>query len=136
MVAHATDADPQWSHLVYLYGSVEALVFAAVGAMFGTTVQRARVEKAEEDTSAAESDLRAATLDAQWGRGMFAAFIAEAESRGLVIPEREQERDDDEYTTERVGGPSTPSGNAEADQILRRLLLMSAALRKGPSEAD
>jgi hypothetical protein len=37
-------AELHWTRLVYLYGTVEAIVFAAAGAIFGTTVTRQRAE--------------------------------------------------------------------------------------------
>jgi hypothetical protein len=40
--------DPQWLRWVFLYGAVEAIVFAAAGWIFGREVNRARAETAEE----------------------------------------------------------------------------------------
>lgn len=44
-----------WSRLLVVLGSVEAVAFAAIGALFGTTVQRQRVEDLKARTDSAES---------------------------------------------------------------------------------
>ncbi|PWK33235.1 ABC transporter permease [Actinoplanes xinjiangensis] len=36
-----------WDRLIYLFGGLEALVFAAVGALFGTGVQRSQTAQAQ-----------------------------------------------------------------------------------------
>lgn len=53
----ASDAtDLQWTRLTFVFASVEAIAFAAAGALFGVTVQRERVEKAEAKAEANERD--------------------------------------------------------------------------------
>jgi hypothetical protein len=49
-------ADQYWDRLLYLFGALEALVFAGAGALFGTTVQRGNVEAARQDAEAARQD--------------------------------------------------------------------------------
>jgi hypothetical protein len=44
---HIKEEEIHWARLTFLFNSLEAVVFAAAGALFGTQVQRARVEKAE-----------------------------------------------------------------------------------------
>jgi hypothetical protein len=44
-----------WSRLLVVLGSVEAVAFAAAGALFGTAVQRQRVEAAESRADANET---------------------------------------------------------------------------------
>ncbi len=48
MILQTDTEDERWTRLVFLFGAVEAIVFAAAGAIFGTQVQRARVENAEK----------------------------------------------------------------------------------------
>src|SRR5262249_39545938 len=48
MALSTNTSDNQWTRLVFVFGSVEAIAFAAAGALFGVTVQRDRVEKAEK----------------------------------------------------------------------------------------
>jgi hypothetical protein len=44
-----TDAgDVRWTRLAWLFTSVEAIAFGAAGALFGSSIQRARAEKAEQ----------------------------------------------------------------------------------------
>ncbi len=48
----------EWNRAVYLFSGVEAIVYAAVGYLFGKDVNRERAEKAEERADAAmESEL-------------------------------------------------------------------------------
>lgn len=82
--------DPHWDRLVYLLSGFEAIVFAAVGAFFGVTVQRGAVSAArrEADTAhrhaaalAAElaqhrAALEQARQDATGGRALAAAALA------------------------------------------------------------
>ena len=49
--------DRQWDRMVYLFAGFEAIVFVATGAIFGTRVQRASVEAANEQTRQAREDL-------------------------------------------------------------------------------
>ena len=46
----------QWDRLAYLFGGFEALVFAAGGALFGTSVQRGQTLKAEARADANQAD--------------------------------------------------------------------------------
>jgi hypothetical protein len=49
-------ADKNWDRLVYLLSGFEAIVFAAVGALFGVTVQRGAVVTARQDAADARKD--------------------------------------------------------------------------------
>jgi hypothetical protein len=49
-------ADPQWSRAAYLFGSVEAIAFAAAGFLFGKEVNRQRAEKAESRANEAQKE--------------------------------------------------------------------------------
>src|SRR5690242_16647584 len=44
----------EWNRDVYLYGSLEAIAFAAAGFFFGTTVQRQATQNAENHAQEAE----------------------------------------------------------------------------------
>lgn len=53
----ASDSDEtQWARMTYLFASVEAIAFAAAGALFGVSVQRERVKSAEEKADAHARD--------------------------------------------------------------------------------
>lgn len=45
---HLDMAEPKWSRATYLFGSVEAIVFAAIGWLFGKEVHREQAQQAEE----------------------------------------------------------------------------------------
>jgi hypothetical protein len=61
----------RWARLAWIFASVEAIAFGAAGALFGSSVQRARAEKAEE--SAKEN-----AQDAANGRALAELLKAEA----------------------------------------------------------
>ncbi|GGK43933.1 hypothetical protein GCM10010124_40980 [Pilimelia terevasa] len=82
--------DPHWDRLVYLLTGFEAVVFAAVGAFFGVTVQRGAVaaaRRAADEAGARAAEARAdarlqrergeaARQDATAGRALAAAVLA------------------------------------------------------------
>ena len=67
--------DQYWDRLLYLFGALEALVFAGAGALFGTTVQRGNLEVARKDAEAARQDADEARQDAAQSQ----ATVAEAQ---------------------------------------------------------
>lgn len=68
----ASDAEERtWTRLTFVFASVEAIAFAAAGALFGVSVQRERVEKAEERAEVNERD-------AANGRALAAVNLADA----------------------------------------------------------
>jgi hypothetical protein len=48
--------DQHWDRLLFLFGALQALVFAGAGALFGTTVQRGNVEAARKDAQTARQE--------------------------------------------------------------------------------
>jgi hypothetical protein len=60
----------QWARLIFVFSSVEAIAFAAAGALFGVTVQHECVKSAEE-----RADVNA--KDAANGRALAALTIAD-----------------------------------------------------------
>jgi hypothetical protein len=65
-----------WTRLLVVLGSVEAVAFAAAGALFGTTVQRQRVEDQRERADVAESRADAYQTAAINGHKLAAAVKA------------------------------------------------------------
>ena len=59
-----------WSRLTFIFASVQAISFAAVGALWGTTVQKQRADKAEARADKLERQ-------ASNGRALAAAIIAD-----------------------------------------------------------
>jgi hypothetical protein len=51
---HTAATELQWARLGSVLGSLEAVAFAAAGALFGTTVQNQRVQEAKERAGKAE----------------------------------------------------------------------------------
>jgi hypothetical protein len=65
----------QWDRLVYIYGGVEAVAFAAAGYFFGNKVNRERSEKAEK---------KAATVEEAARKDHGKTVVAEAKFSSLV----------------------------------------------------
>lgn len=83
MIRSAETADLRWTRLMFLYVGAEAVVFAAAGTIFGSQVQRGRVEAANERAAAAEEavvehkrDLASATEQLSAAAELRAAFEA------------------------------------------------------------
>jgi hypothetical protein len=70
--------DQYWDRLLFLFGALEALVFAGAGALFGTTVQRGHVEAARQDAQAARQDAQAARQETTLAREHLSAARDEA----------------------------------------------------------
>ena len=56
MLGQADDDSAVWDRRIYIFGSAEAIVFTAVGWLFGREVHRAAAETAREDAKAAKAD--------------------------------------------------------------------------------
>jgi len=48
--------EPSWSRMLYLFSGIEAIVFAALGYVFGKDIHRIRAEKAEENVEEAKKE--------------------------------------------------------------------------------
>jgi hypothetical protein len=70
MLLWSDSPDPQWTRLTFVFSSVEAIAFAAAGALFGVSVQRERVQSAE-----VRAEVNA--KDAANGRALAAITIAD-----------------------------------------------------------
>jgi hypothetical protein len=49
LVSEVGVSEVKWARLAWLFASVEAIAFGAAGALFGSSIQRQRAEKAEAD---------------------------------------------------------------------------------------
>ena len=74
LVAHVDEDEIEWSRLAWIFASVEAIAFGAAGALFGSSIQRERAEKAE---AAARENADAASN----GRALASAIKAEDPGR-------------------------------------------------------
>jgi hypothetical protein len=68
VVLIAMRGDAHWDRLVYLLSGFEAIVFAAIGWMFGTTVSRGAVQDAKSAKAEAQEAASAAKRDAEQQR--------------------------------------------------------------------
>jgi uncharacterized membrane protein YsdA (DUF1294 family) len=75
MITQRSVAETAWSRLAWLFSSVEAIAFGAAGALFGSSIQRQRAEKAE---AAAERNADAAA------KGQALAASIKADDPGTV----------------------------------------------------
>jgi hypothetical protein len=71
LVGQVGEDETEWARLAFVFASVEAIAFGAAGALFGSSIQRERAEKAEEAA-------RANAQDAANGRALAEAIKAEA----------------------------------------------------------
>jgi hypothetical protein len=76
LVGEADNANQvTWHRLAWLFTSIEAIAFAAAGALFGATVHRERAEKAE-------AEARKHAGHAARGKALAAAIKADEEDEG------------------------------------------------------
>src|SRR5271166_3774291 len=73
LLVEVNTAEVAWSRLLVVLGSVEAVAFAAAGALFGTTVQRQRTEDQRARADVAESRASANESKAINGQQLAAA---------------------------------------------------------------
>jgi len=119
-------ADANWDRMVYLVTGYEAIVFVAVGALFGTTVHRASVHAAHVQERQARADARsereradAAVSRSERGGALVASVRALAESRS-----KSQTR------------PAPPRGNGERPGIRGGDPAARGAAGPGPGDPD
>ncbi|WP_433305747.1 hypothetical protein ACQP2F_18910 [Actinoplanes sp. CA-030573] len=85
-VADGTDA--AWQRRVYVFGAVEAVVFTAVGWLFGKEVHRAEAASARQDAAIAKDDAEAARTEAKEAAAVAAAAerkAVEEETKGHAV---------------------------------------------------
>ncbi|MCB0077619.1 MAG: hypothetical protein KDD73_09340 [Anaerolineales bacterium] len=104
--------EPAWSRYIMLFGSVEAIVFTAVGFLFGQEVNRERAEGAEE--KAQNQQDRATRYQREAEKGVELAAAAKAINRTQfhlesVLPNPE--------TTARVADESLKELGQLADRL-------------------
>ncbi|MDH3733773.1 MAG: hypothetical protein OEU54_09575 [Gemmatimonadota bacterium] len=72
----------RWHRVLFLYGGVEALAFAAAGYLFGRETSRGEVAKAEDQADTAKQDAVDATGKA--ARAKTAATLAERKAKQML----------------------------------------------------
>jgi hypothetical protein len=96
----------EWARLAWLFGSVQAVAFAAAGALFGTAVQRDRAEKAEERADSAQAEADNQRDLASRGRAL-----------GALLQSKDDSSDEDQGD---AGMRSMGGNNGDAESDLRR----------------
>jgi hypothetical protein len=93
-----TQRDAAWQRQVYVYASVEAIVFASAGALFGVQVQRGQVASAEQRAAASDAEAaeakrseRRANAEAERGRAQAAAIRGMAAAAAPRAPAQAEE---------------------------------------------
>ena len=95
-----------WTHLTFVFASVQGIAFAAAGALFGTAVQQDRVKNAESRADSAQDA-------AGNGRALALMLQSEAAPAGAGAEARDQ---------------TTPGDSAPADEVRRRHAALARSL--------
>jgi uncharacterized membrane protein YsdA (DUF1294 family) len=75
LIGQVDKDETAWTRLAWIFASVEAIAFGAAGALFGSSIQRERAEKAEDAA-------RTNAQDAANGRALAEAIKADAPEPG------------------------------------------------------
>ena len=78
LIAKAGTNETEWARIAWVFGSIQAIAFAAAGALFGTAVQQQNVNNAQEQATSAKKDADRQRDAAAKGRALAAALQAEA----------------------------------------------------------
>jgi flagellar basal body-associated protein FliL len=78
--------DEIWARYIVLLTGLEAIVFAAVGWLFGREVNRKQADQAEEASKAASENAEKTAEAKATGEGLKTAVLATSESEGGVGP--------------------------------------------------
>jgi hypothetical protein len=118
-------ADASWDRIIYLLSGFEAIVFVAVGAIFGTTVQRTTVATAQAHAQQASADARAerdradhAVAEGASGRALavgIRSYVAQHSSATEPVAAAESPR----HGTSTVRGTDTGSGDSDLSFLLQ-----------------
>jgi hypothetical protein len=121
LIREAGKSEVYWSRLVFLFQGVEALVFAAAGLVFGTSINRNQLSDAREAQKQALRRADEAVSEADVGRVIVAALHAYSRERALTeVPPPPLDSD-------RIGsglggwGPDPSSSDADFVSYMLRL---------------
>jgi hypothetical protein len=120
MVREADHPEVYWSRLVFLFEGLEAIVFAAAGLIFGTSIHRSQLEQAQDRERNVRQQAEQYKVDAEVGRGLEAAVRTQAATgrSGDTPPPR----------SERIGSPGAGASfpNVNGDSALASYLVRLA----------
>jgi hypothetical protein len=78
LIIEAGTNEIEWARITWVFGSIQAIAFAAAGALFGTAVQQQNLDKAQQQATSAKNDADQQREAAVNGRVLAAAIQAEA----------------------------------------------------------
>lgn len=109
--------ETEWTRIAWVFGSIQAVAFAAAGALFGTAVQQQNVNNAQQDATTAKKDADQQREAATKGRALAAVVQAE----GITPP-----------AGDRSGlepmGPGRAGGTESAEAVRQRHAQLSRSM--------
>lgn len=78
LIVKAGTNETEWTRIAWVFGSIQAIAFAATGALFGTAVQQQNVNNAQQQATSAKKDADQHRDAAAKGRALAVALQAEA----------------------------------------------------------
>lgn len=123
LIVRAGTSETEWTRIAWVFGSIQAVAFAAAGALFGTAVQQQNVTTAQQQAESAKKDADQQREAATKGRALAMTIQAEAAAQ----PFNETE------TPQQVNEADTPQqadtvGVEAANQLRQRHAQISRAL--------
>lgn len=78
LITKAGTKETEWARIAWVFGSIQAIAFAAAGALFGTAVQQQNINNAQQQATSAKKDADQQREAAAKGRALAATMQAEA----------------------------------------------------------
>jgi hypothetical protein len=117
LIARAGTNETEWTRIAWVFGSIQAIAFAAAGALFGTAVQQQNVSNAQQQATSSKKDADQQREAATKGRALAMTLQAEAATQPTAGADGLQRAG--------VGG-TAPSDSA--DELRQRYGQLSRAL--------
>lgn len=117
LLAEANANETEWTRIAWVFGSIQAIAFAAAGALFGSAVQQRNVDSAQQQAASAKNDADQQREAAAKGRALAAAVQTDTAARPSAAPSGVQR-----------AGVSTTQSTGSADELLLRYAQISRAL--------
>lgn len=123
MVHETAQSDPRWSRLVYLFSTVEALVWVVVGAIFGVKSQEASVSAARRQATEAEGRATDVADAAELGHVLDVALMSS-------VPRSARREGSDEGLSEDLIAGEPVSEATDDSETVRHLLALRQELMR------
>lgn len=115
-----SDNELEWQRRVYLFGGVEAIVFTAVGWIFGREVNRQQVDAAEKRVDTSEQKADAAVDKAASAEAKAADLAARGQAAKAAVMARHDTLSDAEgVRTKSVYGDNAAAASTELDDLAK-----------------